>query len=209
MKVLLADDHSIVRTGLKKILESHINISEVIECADGKEALESIKRLVPDIAVLDISMPKLTGLEVLQKINEEKLDVKCLILSMHSEKEYAIRAIKNGAYGYLAKDSAGEELIQAIELVIKGEKYISKDLQQLLLELTANPMQQQLHEKLSDREFKVFILIVEGKSLNEIANNLFISNKTVSTYKTRLLEKMKMSSVAELTKYAINHKLIS
>jgi DNA-binding NarL/FixJ family response regulator len=208
MKVLLADDHSIVRTGLKKILESHINISEVIECVDGKEALESIKRLAPDIAVLDISMPKLTGLEVLQKINEENLDVKCLILSMHSEKEYAIRAIKNGAYGYLAKDSAGEELIQAIELVIKGEKYISKDLQQLLLELTANPMQQQLHEKLSHREFKVFILIVEGKSLNEIANTLFISNKTVSTYKTRLLEKMKMTSVAELTKYAMHHKLI-
>lgn len=209
MKVLLADDHSIVRTGLKKILESHIKISEVIECTDGKEALESIRKLIPDIAVLDISMPKLTGLEVLQKINEENLDVKCLILSMHSEKEYAIRAIKNGAYGYLAKDSAGEELIQAIELVIKGEKYISKDLQQLLLELTANPMQQQLHEKLSDREFKVFILIVEGKNLNEIADKLFISNKTVSTYKTRLLEKMKMKSVAELTKYAINHKLIS
>lgn len=209
MKVLLADDHSIVRTGLKKILESHEKISEVIECKDGKEALESIRSLIPDIAVLDISMPKLTGLEVLQKINEENLDVKCLILSMHSEKEYAIRAIKNGAYGYLAKDSAGEELIQAIELVIKGEKYISKDLQQLLLELTANPMLQQLHEKLSDREFKVFLLIAEGTSLNEIAEKLFISIKTVSTYKTRLLEKMKMSNVAELTKYAINNKLIN
>ena len=209
MKVLLADDHSIVRTGLKKLLESHIDISEVIECVDGKEALEKIRKLVPEVAVLDISMPKLTGLEVLQKINEDNLDVKCLILSIHPEKDYAIRAIKNGAYGYLPKDSAGEELIQAIDQVIKGEKYISKDLQNLLLEFTANPTQQELHEKLSDREFKVLILIVEGKSINEIAEKLFISNKTVSTYKTRLLEKMKISSVAELTKYAINHKLIS
>ncbi len=209
MKVLLADDHSIVRTGLKKILESHSDINEVIECSDGKEALEAIRTIMPEVAVLDISMPNLTGLEVLQKINEENLDVKCLVLSMHPEKEYAIRAIKNGAYGYLNKDSAADELIEAIEFVLKGKKYISKDLQELLLELTANPNQQELHEKLSDREFKVFILIVEGNGINEIADKLFISNKTVSTYKTRLLEKMKMKSVAALTKYAIHHKLIS
>jgi two-component system invasion response regulator UvrY len=209
MKVLLADDHAIVRTGLRKILESHNTIMEVLECSDGKEAIDSIRAQKPEIAVLDISMPKLSGLEVLQKINEEKLDVKCLILSMHSEKEYAIRAIKNGAYGYLSKDSAAEELIQAIELVTKGKKYISKDLQELLLELTTNPTDKDLHEKLSEREFKVFILLAEGKSLNEIAEKLFISNKTVSTYKTRLLEKMKITSIAELTRYAINYKLIS
>ena len=209
MKVLLADDHSIVRTGLKKILESHNDISEVIECSDGKEALKTIRKIIPEIAVLDISMPELTGLEVLQKINEENLDVKCLILSMHPEKEYAIRAIKNGAYGYLTKDSAAEELVQAIEQVVKGKKYISQDLQELLLEFTANPAQNELHEKLSGRELKVFILLAEGKSLNEIAELLFISNKTVSTYKTRLLEKMNITSIAELTRYAINHKLIN
>lgn len=209
MKVLLADDHSIVRTGLRKILESRAEIEKVVECSNGREALEIIREQGPDIAVLDISMPEMTGLEVLRKVNELKLEVKCLILSMHPEKEYALRAIRLGAFGYLSKSMAAEELQKAIHLITQGKKYISADLQDILLEFTANPTQHDPHEKLSEQEYRVLILLAEGKSLNEIAEKLFISNKTVSTYKTRLLEKMDMSSIAELTRYAITHKLIN
>ncbi|MDZ7765692.1 MAG: response regulator transcription factor [Melioribacteraceae bacterium] len=158
--------------------------------------------------MLDISMPKLSGLEVLIKIREKKLSTKVLILSMYPEKEYAVRALKNGADGYITKESAAEELHEAIDTVLKGEKYVSKNLQKILLDKYTDGTPSVPHENLSDREFNVFLLIAKGKSPQEIASQLSISHKTVSTYKSRLMNKLGLNSVTELTRYAIQHKLI-
>ena len=209
MNILLADDHEIVRTGIKRILETHESISRIYEASDGKEALKIIYDNKPDLVVLDINMPHLSGLDILNRVNEDKLDVKFLILSMYPEKEYAIRALKNGAYGYITKDSAADELFNAIDAVLNGKRYVSKDLQDILFDFASKGTESDPHDRLSDREFKVFILLAEGKTIAEIADILFISNKTVSTYKSRVIEKMRISSVAKLTKYAIQHKLIS
>lgn len=208
MKALVADDHSIVRMGVKHILERHPVITTIFEASDGQEALKIIEENELDLVILDISMPVISGLEVLKRGLEIKPGINFLILSMHAEKEYALRVLKNGASGYLTKDSLADDLHSAIDIVLDGKKYVSQNMSEILLHINEEKFEIPLHEKLSEREFDVLIKLASGKKLNEIAQDLFLSVKTVSTYKTRLLEKMNLSSVAEITKYAIDHKLI-
>ncbi|WKZ70825.1 MAG: response regulator transcription factor [Melioribacteraceae bacterium] len=208
MKALVADDHSIVRMGVKHILERHPVITTIFEASDGQEALKIIEENELDLVILDISMPVISGLEVLKRGLENKPEINFLILSMHAEKEYALRVLKNGASGYLTKDSLADDLHNAIDIVLEGKKYVSQNMSEILLHINEEKFEIPLHEKLSEREFDVFIKLATGKKLNEIAQELFLSIKTVSTYKTRLLDKMNLSSVAEITKYAIDHKLI-
>ncbi|MCZ7603945.1 MAG: DNA-binding response regulator [Ignavibacteriales bacterium] len=208
MKALVADDHSIVRMGVKHILERHPVITTIFEASDGQEALKIIEENELDLVILDISMPLISGLEVLKRGLEIKPGINFLILSMHAEKEYALRVLKNGASGYLTKDSLADDLHSAIDIVLDGKKYVSQNMSEILLHINEEKFEIPLHEKLSEREFDVLIKLASGKKLNDIAQDLFLSVKTVSTYKTRLLEKMNLSSVAEITKYAIDHKLI-
>ncbi len=209
MNVLLADDHGIVRTGLKHILESHNSIKKVFEASNGEEALKVIKAEKLDLIVLDLAMPKLTGLDVLTLAKEKKLtEAKFLILSMFPEKEYAMRVFRAGAAGYVTKDSVSDDLHKAIDAVLNGKKFISEQLRERMFDINIDEAELSPHEKLSDREFKVFILLSKGKRNQEIANKLFISEKTVHTYKSRIFEKMNLESVSELTKYAFQHKLI-
>lgn len=208
MKLLIADDHEIVRTGLKRILEHNTSISEIFEVSDGEEALKFISNQKPEVVILDIAMPKLTGLEVLDRLADKDCNSRVLMLSMYPEKEYALRALKSGAYGYITKDSAAEELNLAIQSVLQGHRYVSRELQNVLFDLKPKNLDSAPHELLSDREFKVFLMLAEGKKIKKIAEILFISNKTVSTYKARIFKKMEMQSMAELTRYAIAQKLI-
>lgn len=208
MVVLIADDHEIVRKGLKQLLESHRSITKVLEAGDGKKTFELIKSEKIDLVVLDISMPGFSGLEVLNNAKEMNGDTKFLILSMYPEKEYALRSLKAGADGYITKDSAGDELLQAIDSVLSGRKYVSKNLQEILYKLQTKTSDIPKHELLSDQEFKVFLLLAKGKRIFEIADQLFLSSKTVSTYKSRLMKKMNLESVSDITKYAIKHNLI-
>ena len=205
MRVLLVDDHEIVRTGLKHLLESHKSVKKIFEATTGFEALKMMKEEKLDLVILDISMPDLSGLEVLGKADNIEGQTKYLVLSMYPEREYALRALKAGASGYITKDSAAEELHLAIDSVLEGEKYVSKNLRNIILDLKTDKAP---HEKLSERESKVFLLLSKGKRNQEIADELFISIKTVSTYKSRIFEKMHLTTVQELTKYAIRHNLI-
>jgi len=209
MKVLVADDHEIVRKGLRQILENQDSISSVYETSNGKETLKFIFEEKPDMVILDISMPDINGLDILKTVNNKNPHIKILILSMYPEKEYAIRALKNGAYGYLTKNSAAAELKKAINAVLHNKKYVSDDMHDILFDMATNKAEIAKHSSLSDNEFKVFILLAEGKSIQEIADTLFISIKTVSTYKSRILEKMEMKGIADITRYAIMHKLIN
>lgn len=208
MNILVADDHAIVRTGIKHVLEEYPNVEKVFEAVNGEEALKIFNENNLSLVLLDISMPLLSGLEVLQKINKSKNKCPVLMLSMYPEKEYAIRAFKYGAHGYISKESAPDELSTAIDYVLSGNKYISKNMQNVLIEFNTDKSKYLKHELLSKREFNVLIQLAEGRSLQEIADKLFLSIKTVSTYKSRLMQKLEIKTLPELTKYAINHKLI-
>lgn len=208
MKLLIADDHEIVRTGLKRILEQNTSISEIFEVSDGEEALKFITNQKPDVVILDVAMPKLSGLEVLDRLAVKNSNSRILVLSMYPEKEYALRALKSGAYGYITKDSVAEELNIAIQSVLQGNRYVSRELQNVLFDLKSKNPEAVPHELLSKKEFKVFLMLAEGKTIKNISEILFISNKTVSTYKARIFQKMQMQSIAELTRYALLQKLI-
>ncbi|MGA7836773.1 MAG: response regulator transcription factor [Ignavibacteriaceae bacterium] len=208
MNVLIADDHAIVREGIKQFLIGMGNVNNVQEASDGNEALSKIENEKYDFVVLDISMPGMSGLDILQELKIKDEDAHILILSMHPEEQYAVRALKLGASGYLCKDSVYEELAEAIEIISKGGRYITASLAK---KVTMDKIENKLpypHENLSDREFQVMLLIAEGKSLKEISEELCLSDKTISTYRTRILEKMDMSNNAEIIRYAINNKLI-
>src|SRR5674476_1024498 len=199
MKILICDDHKIVRDGLRQILYQLQGVTNIGEAADGNEALTQLKSDVFDIILLDISLPGKSGLEVLQSVKEKWPSTNVLMLSMLPQEQYAIRALKLGASGYLTKDTASEELLLAIRRVSAGGKYISQSLAESLamhLEKDTNP---QKHENLSAREFEIMIQLANGKSLQEIGNELYISNKTVSTYRSRFMEKMKLFKNTDLT----------
>lgn len=208
MKVLIADDHEIVRKGLVQILCEYDPVSQIEEAVNGEDALKKVEQDIYDLFVLDISMPGKSGLEVLSKIMDKNKNAKVLILSIHPSTEYAVRAFKLGASGYISKDKAAEELVKAVDSVKNGRKYISEEIAEKLLNLQLDQTSLAPHEMLSEQEYKVFIKIAGGKKLSEIADELYISPKTVSTYKMRVLEKMKLKGVSALTKYAISHKLI-
>jgi len=208
MKVLIADDHMVVREGLKQILKNLSSSYEIEEAKDGIDALHKIKTGDFNFVILDISMPGLSGLEILKTIKDHNNKVNILILSFHPQEQYAIRALRMGASGYLSKDSAPEELANAIKKISAGEKYISSDIIGKLLNGINEPDDIAIHDCLSEREFQILCLLAKGLSIIEIGKHLFISEKTVSTYRTRLLEKMGMKSNTELALYAYKNNLI-
>lgn len=208
IKVFIADDHQIVREGLKQILSATSDILVAAEASDGKEVLEKARIIDFDVLVLDISMPGKSGLEVLKDLKNEKSEVIILILSVHPEERFALRLFKAGASGYLTKESAADELVQAIRIVASGKRYITKALAEKLVFDLIDDRDKPLHEKLSQREFQVMIKLGQGKTLKNIAADLFISVKTVSTYRSRILEKLKMTSNADIIRYCIEHRLV-
>jgi two-component system invasion response regulator UvrY len=208
IKILIADDHPVVRKGLKEIIEETPDMAVRGEASTGHEVLEKVRKGDFDIVVLDISMPGGNGLDILKQLKSEKPELSVLVLSMYPEEQYAVRVLRAGASGYLTKESAPEELIAAIRKASKGGKYISSSLAEKLafdLEIDA---ERPLHETLSDREYQVMRMLASGKTAKEIAKELFLSVKTISTYRSRILEKMKMKSSAELIHYAIKHRLV-
>lgn len=207
MKILICDDHKIVRDGLKQILHQLQGVTLIGEAGDGNEVLILLKKYIFDIVLLDISLPDKNGLEVLQTIKAKWPSTNVLMLSMHPQEQYAIRALKLGASGYLTKDTASEELLLAVKKVSSGGKYISQSLAENLANHFDNDVSKLKHEMLSFREFVIMIRIANGKSLHEIGNELFISEKTVSTYRSRIMEKMEMNKNTELTRYCIENDL--
>ncbi len=206
IKLLLADDHNIFRDGLKRIFADTPDIQVAAEAGTGHEALERMRSEDWDVVLLDINLPGKSGLEVLKQIKSEKPNQQIVILSMYPEDQYAIRAIKLGAAGYLSKDVEADELLAAIRKAAAGGRYASRTLTEHLLH-SLYDNEHQPHALLSDREHLVFRYIVAGKSLTEIAQILSLSIKTISTYRSRLLEKMSMSSNAELIRYALEYQL--
>lgn len=208
MKILIADDHSVVREGLIRILKGLDKITLIDEAKDGQEALDKIMKGGYDFIIMDISMPVLSGLDILQTLKNKNQKEKILILSMHPQEQYAIRVLRLGASGYLSKESASEELITAINKISAGGKYISSVIAEKLVFNFNEQPDRSLHESLSEREFQIMLLLAKGIGLTEIGKQLFISDKTVSTYRARLMEKMGMKKNAELTLYAIKNNLI-
>jgi len=208
MKILICDDHKIVRDGLRQILQQLEEVTFIGEARDGKEALTILKGDAYEVVLLDISLPDLNGLEVLKYVKSKWPSTNVLMLSMHPQEQYAIRALKIGASGYLTKDTASEELISAIKKVSAGGKYISQSLAENLALHLDDDSNRQKHEILSNREFEIMIKIANGKSLQEIGNELFISVKTVSTYRYRIMEKMGLKKNTELTRYCMESNLI-
>jgi len=208
MKILIADDHTIVREGLKQYVKTLDEVKLIDEAAEGNEAWTKIKDGEYDLVILDVSMPGMSGLDVLQKIKERNMPTRVLILSVHPQEQYAFHAFKLGASGYITKDSASEELTLAIKKITAGGRYIASAFAEKLAFNGIEPGEKLPHEKLSAREFQVMIMLARGKSVTEISKEIFISDKTVSTYRTRILEKMGLKKNAELTIYAIKHELI-
>jgi DNA-binding NarL/FixJ family response regulator len=208
LKILIADDHSIVRAGLKQVLADTPDMTVTDEAGSTEEAIRKALDGDFDVVVLDISMPGRGGVEVLKQIKSQKPKLPVLVLSMHPEEQYALRVLKAGAAGYLTKESVTEELIAAIRKVSKGMKYVSSHMAQEIAFALDSDTERPIHETLSDREFQVLCMIASGKPAREIAEELSLSVKTVSTYRSRILEKMRMKSSAELTTYAIKNDLV-
>jgi len=208
IRILIADDHAIVRQGLKQIVQETSDMAVADEATDGHEVLDKVSRNDYDCIILDISMPGKDGLDTLKQLHVSKPEVPVLLLSVHPEEQYAKRALKAGAAGYLTKKTAPDELISAIRRICRGGRYISPSLAERLAFDVAGGRQGLPHEGLSDREFQVMCLLASGKTVTQVAEQLALSVKTVSTYRTRILEKMGMNSNAELTHYAIKEGLV-
>jgi len=208
IKVFIADDHAIVREGLKQILAETRDIIVAGEAENGLEAVKLFRKSECQVMLLDISMPDRSGIDVLKQIKKEKPDLAVLMLSMHREDQYAIRSLKAGASGYLTKQSAPRELVNAIRQVAGGQKYISPALAQELANHVGEDHEAPPHDSLSDREYQTLTMIASGKTVGVIAKELSLSVKTVSEYRARLLVKMKLKNSAELTHYAIKNQLI-
>jgi DNA-binding NarL/FixJ family response regulator len=208
INILIADDHAIVREGLKQIVGEENDMKVSGEVASAEELIDKIEKENYDIVILDINMPGRSGLDALKDLKKIKPTLPVLILSMFSEDQYGLRAIKAGASGYLKKVSAPTEMVTAIRKIVGGGKYINQALAEKLAEDVGERIKSVLHEKLSDREYQIMCLIAAGKTTEEIANDLSISNQTVYTYRNRILEKMNMKSNVELTQYVIHNKLI-
>ena len=207
INVLIVDDHDIVREGIRRIIENTSEIRAADEASTGQEALNLIFNNKYDLVLLDISMPGKNGLQILKEIKKYNKKIPVLMLSMHAEEQYAMRAIKAGASGYLTKDNASEQLVSAIQKINNGKKYISQEVAELLVTDIYYDEEKHLHEYLSDREFEVFKLIIQGKQAKNIAIKLSISDKTVSTYRSRIMKKMNMSSTSDLIYYAIENNI--
>jgi DNA-binding NarL/FixJ family response regulator len=202
------DDHEVVRKGLKNVLVENIQTAKVDEAVNGQDALGKVWKSEYDLVLLDIKMPGKSGLDVLKEIKQHRPKLPVVILSMHPEEQFAIRAMRAGASGYLTKECAGDELVLAIRKALKGEKYISGSLAQILAsELDSDP-EKPLHEILSDREYQVLLMIASGKPVGTIAKELNLSVKTISSYRANILLKTGMKNNAEITHYAIQNKMV-
>jgi len=208
IKILIADDHTMFREGLKHILAEYHDLVVADEANNGQEVLDKIWKNDYDMVLLDITMPGMTGLEALKQLKNDKPKLPVLILSMHPEEQYAIRVLRAGASGYLTKESAPDELITAIRKISQGKKYITPSLAERLASEFEADSERPLHDILSDREYQVLCMIAAGKTLTHIAKELSLSIKTVSTYRTRIMEKMKMKTNAEVMHYVIKHQLL-
>lgn len=207
-KVLLADDHAIIRDGLRRILDNEPDFTVVGEAANGTELMQLVRATVCNVLILDISMPGRSGLELIRMIKDAQPGLQILVLSMHHEEQYAVRALHAGASGYLTKETDSEILLAAIRQIAGGGVYVSQKVAALLVHGNRPNIEQLPHELFSDREFQVFSMIVAGVRLTRIAEELSVSVKTVSTHKTHILHKMGMNNVAELVRYAVSHKLV-
>ena len=207
IKLIIADDHAIVREGLKQILSANADMEVAGEAQNGQEVLDQISKKNFDVLLLDMSMPGLSGIDLIKRVKEKKPGIAILILSMHQEDQFAVRALKAGASGYLTKDSASELLVSALRRVAGGGKHISRTLAEKLAFEIDPYKETSPHEQLSNREFQVFRLITEGKQINEIAESLSLSPKTISTHKHRLMEKLNIRNNAELIQYAMNKRV--
>jgi two-component system invasion response regulator UvrY len=208
IRVLVADDHAVVRRGLMQILAEAPDMVVAGEASTGREVLQAMQKHDYDVLVLDIAMPEGGGLEVLQQLQTLKPDLRVLILSMYPERQYAVRALKSGAAGYLTKESVPDELIAAIRKVARGGKYVSQSLAEQLTSELRGEVEKEPHETLSDREFQVMTLLAAGKSVTDVAEELSLSVKTVSTYRARILDKLNLKSTAEIIRYALEQGLV-
>lgn len=208
MKILIADDHEVVREGLKQIVRKLNAFSILEEASTGSETLYKIENNIYDLVIMDLSMPEKSGLDILQTLKDKKVHLPILVLSIHTEEQYAIRVLKLGASGFLCKNSVFKDLATAINTILGGGRYIPSSVAEKILFDKKDGLNISPHDKLSEREFQVMCMLAKGKSLNEIAADLFISNKTVSTHRMRILGKMGMTKNAELTNYALKNDLI-
>ncbi|MFH0991425.1 MAG: response regulator transcription factor [bacterium] len=208
IRILIVDDHVMFREGLKQILARHSDMRVVDEAGSGPEAISKVLQHKLDVVLLDISLPGRSGPELLLEIKKERPELAVLVVSMHPENQYAVRMMKAGASGYLTKESAADQLISAIRKVAIGGRYISSKLAEEMAVALDTNLPKLPHQMLSNREFQVMRMLASGKSLKEIADDLFLSEKTVTTYRARVLEKMKLKNNVELTLYAIEHTLL-
>jgi two-component system invasion response regulator UvrY len=207
IRILIADDHAIIRHGLKQIVEESGEMRVVAEAGNGIDALRKIREIPCDVVLLDISMPDMSGIDVLKQIHAERPLLPILILSIYPEDQYAMRLIKAGAAGYMTKESAPSEVVKALHRVAGGKKYISPAVAEILANGLGTAEEKLPHQVLSDREYQIFLLLASAKTVTEIADTLALSVKTVSTYRSRVLEKMHLSNNAELMRYAIDNHL--
>ncbi|WP_188696087.1 response regulator [Silvimonas amylolytica] len=208
-RILLVDDHGIVRSGMRSLIELEDDLEVTAEASSGMEALQLIRKQDFDIVLLDISMPDKNGVDTLRDMQRIKPELAVLILSGYAEELYALNLIRSGCRGYLSKDADPSEIIKAIRTICNGRRYVSAELADLLANELIKPSDKRMHEMLSEREFQVFYKLASGKSPTDIANELFLSVKTVSTYRARVLEKMNLKTNADLTYYAIKNELIN
>ena len=207
LRILVADDHEVVRKGLVKVLAESLQPIEIHEASNGQEAVSKVRKGEYDLVVLDLKMPVKSGLDALKEIKQDKPKLPAIILSMHPEEQFAIRAMRAGASGYLTKECAGDELVLAIRKALRGEKYISGSLAQILADGLDVDQEKPLHEILSDREYQVMLMIASGKPVGAIAGELCLSVKTISSYRANILLKTRMKNNSEITHYVIQNKL--
>ena len=207
-RILIADDHSVVRAGLRQFLEEDPGIKVVGEAATGRETLDQLRAARWDLLILDINMPDRSGLDILKHVQSGYPDVKVLILSGFPERQYAVNVLKAGASGYLGKDSPPEDLLKAVRTILAGKRYVSPTLAEFLVSDLNNDSDKPLHARLSEREFQIFCKLAAGAAVSAIAAELSLSVKTVSTYRTRILEKMSFRANADLTSYALRNGII-
>ncbi|MRD47914.1 response regulator [Caenimonas koreensis DSM 17982] len=209
IRIVIADDHAIVREGLKRIVSEAEGMQVLGEACDGTEVMQRVRELEFDVLVLDLSMPGRSGMELIKLVKAERPKLRILILSMHQESQYAVRAIKSGSSGYLTKESAPSQLVQAIRRIAAGGAYVTPEVaEQLALGAMPGAQEQAPHQSLTDREFQVFRLLVDGESVSAIGEQLSLSVKTVSTHKANLMQKMGLHNASELVRYAVKHGLV-
>jgi len=207
-RVLIADDHAMIRAGLRQWLEQDRSVDAIAEASTGAETLQQLRDGHWELVILDINMPDRSGIDILRHIRSGHPDTRVLVISGFSEKQYAINVLRAGAAGYLAKDQAPEEFMRAVHTVLAGRRFVSAALSEMLVSALDEPTEQPLHASLSQREFQILCKLAVGRSVSEIAQELFISVKTVSTYRARVLEKMKLTTNADLTTYALRNGLV-